>query len=232
MRQVLKQRITYLAWERRLDLVGAPLGARAAEPGAAGVEVMPQQKDALRNYVAEHKDALARELAERRQARREDLERLQPSATPLTQQQWVQWFEDNAVAFRSRMRDATSERRQCSVRLSVATDAPEDGRRLQPRTSAATESNLGAGWPALLRLRHGWFALSLQRGVRLLVVYAHDGVTYCLDISRFRGASMVAIRKETRKLVNIFHQPPIGHPGTALGSDPDNAGQRVENKEK
>jgi len=176
-RKAAKLRITSLAWERCPSHVGRSIG----------VDARPKEHDAaeLARFVHSHRDELQHELKRRRQGAKDAVESARV-ARPLTQREWVEWFEDNSDSFARRMVVAGATRRESNRRMHADSSIVDSVERLEPRSTSCAASL--PAWQRFLTGRSGWFCAASPAGPVRSFFFAHQlhGQCWCYSIEAWR----------------------------------------------
>jgi len=170
----------------------APAGAADLGQAARGERWSLGDKDRFSEYVEEHTPLLKDELQRRRDNARKTVTHARRGLSPLSELEWVEWFQQHEDAFAESMKTASHERRVFSGRLCADSDLPGPVERLAPRPLWTTRADKLSLWQRILWGRTGFFGVQLSdgRGVECLFVYTFRKVTFAVDLSPWkRGAS-------------------------------------------
>jgi len=186
--RTLKQRITSLAWERRPDFLGRPLGCTAGEGAECSDSAQPHDAAGLRAYVNEQRAALLAEVRLRRQNAQKELEQAR-SFGPVSERDWIAWFAENQDFFGQRMKVATQERRTLSRRLKADGHLQAAVDRLQPSEEKVDTAALPR-WQQVLWGRTGFFGVKTQQGsVKGFFLYTFRRRTWALNLGAWQRSA-------------------------------------------
>jgi len=190
LQRALKQRTTSLAWERRADLVGRPLG-QVGNWASQGSSQSPSDSaklhdaETLSSYVADNEAMLKEELRTRVANAQAAVEHCQ-AAGPLPEQDWAGWFAENADAFQEQTRPSSEQRRMLSRRLAADDSMPEAAERLQPVAQGVATAKLQE-WQRVLWGRTGFFGVAIADAApRVFFLVTFHGATHARDLALWR----------------------------------------------